>query len=395
MQRPYVSAVCIGRLYPPYASAVCIGRVHRTYVQRTCASDVCSARGPGVGRSLAASTACALQLRPDNPPMHLLIPFAGVLSEAGRQAAAHLVLPQLQGLLQCLAPPQPQDRDDGDVWSLSPPHERALAKALGWQGADGCLPWAAQQAAADGITTARLAWGLVTPVHWHVGTDQVSLIDPEQLLLDETTSRALFAALHELFSGVGIALHYGTASRWYAAHEMLAEMPCASLDRVIGRNVDRWLGVAAGSAAAAQVRRLQAEVQMLLYTHPLNDARQARGLLPVNSFWLSGCGRAQPALAVAAAAAAAASAVHVEQRLRSPALAENWPGWVQAWQTLDDGPLADLHRAARAGEPVQITLCGERAAQTLRSGSRGSQGWLQRLRRRLSSPAVQPLLEQL
>jgi hypothetical protein len=318
--------------------------------------------------------------------MHLLIPFAGVLSEAGRQAAAHLVLPQLQGLLQCLAPPLPQDRDDADAWSLSPPHERALAGDLGWQGADGCLPWAARQAAADGIETGQRAWGLVTPVHWHVGTDQVSLLDPEQLLLDEPTSRALFEALQGLFGGVGIALHYGSATRWYAAHEMLAEMPCASLDRVIGRNVDRWLGVAAGNAAAAQVRRLQAEAQMLLYTHPLNDARQARGLLPVNSFWLSGCGRAQPT------AAAAAPAMQVDPRLRNPALAENWPGWVQAWQTLDDGPLAELHRAARAGVSVQITLCGERAAQTLSSGARG---WLQRLRRRLGSPAVQPLLEQL
>ncbi len=318
--------------------------------------------------------------------MHLLIPFAGVLSEAGRQAAAHLVLPQLQGLLQCLAPPQPQDRDDGDAWSLSPPHERALALALGWQGADGCLPWAARQAVADGIDTGSRAWGLVTPVHWHVGTDQVSLIDPEQLLLDETTSRAFFDAMHELFAGVGIDLCYGTAGRWYAAHDMLAAMPCASLDRVIGRNVDRWLGVAAGDPAAAQVRRLQAEAQMLLYTHPLNDARLARGLLPVNSFWLSGCGRAQPV------AIAAAQAVQIDLRLRNPALAENWPGWVQAWQTLDDGPLAELHRAARAGEPVQVTLCGERAAQSLSSGSRG---WLQRLRRRLGSPAVQPLLEQL
>ena len=75
-----------------------------------------------------------------------------------------------------------------------------------------------------------------------------------------------------------------------------------------------------------------------------------------------------------------------------PALAENWPAWVQAWQTLDEGPIAALHQAARSGERVQITLCGERAAQTLATGA---QGWLQRLRRRLSSPAAQALLEAL
>ena len=322
--------------------------------------------------------------------MHLLIPFAGVLSDAGRRAAAHLVLPQLQGLLQCLAPPQAADRDEADAWTLSPPHERAHARATGLHGADGCLPWAALRAADDGITTAGQAWGLVSPVHWHVGTDQVSLIDPDQLLLDDTSSRVLFAVMRDLFSGVGIALHYGAASRWYAAHPMLAGLPCASLDRVIGRNVDRWLGMASGVDAAARVRRLQAEAQMLLYTHPLNDERSARGLLPVNSFWLSGCGFA-PSSELQAATPGALP-LQIDTRLRVPALAENWPAWVQAWQTLDEGPIAALHQAARSGERVQITLCGERAAQTLATGA---QGWLQRLRRRLSSPAAQALLEAL
>ena len=35
-----------------------------------------------------------------------------------------------------------------------------------------------------------------------------------------------------------------------------------------------------------RVRRLQSEVQMLLHTHPLNAAREDRGDLTVNSFWL-------------------------------------------------------------------------------------------------------------
>jgi hypothetical protein len=320
--------------------------------------------------------------------MHLLIPFAGVLSPAGRLAASHRVLPQLQGLLQCLTAPAPAQRDEASEWSLSPPHERALARARGLPGSDGQWPWAALQAQADGIQTAGRNWGLVTPVHWHVGTDQVSLIDPAQLMLDAAGSRQLFEAVEPLFTSEGFEMHFGAPSRWFAAHAMLSDMPCASLDRVIGRNVDRWLGTSVQRPGAALVRRLQAEVQMLLYTHPLNDERQARGLLPVNSFWLSGCG---PAPEQTAGAATAAAPV-VDARLRDPALAENWPAWVKAWQTLDEGPLAELHRAARDGQVVQITLCGERAAQTLTSGAAG---WLQRLRRRLGSPAVHPLLETL
>jgi hypothetical protein len=41
------------------------------------------------------------------------------------------------------------------------------------------------QAQADGVDTGDLAWGLLTPAHWHLGTEQVSLIDPLQLALDE------------------------------------------------------------------------------------------------------------------------------------------------------------------------------------------------------------------
>ncbi len=105
--------------------------------------------------------------------MHLLIPFAAPLSEAGRQAAATLALPNLRVLMARWAEVQ---RDDGDEWSLSPPHERALALALGWQGACGQLPWAARAARADGIEPGDLSWGQLTPAHWHLGTEQVSLL---------------------------------------------------------------------------------------------------------------------------------------------------------------------------------------------------------------------------
>ena len=89
--------------------------------------------------------------------MHLLIPFAAPLSEAGRTSLQGLVLPVLEALLAELSPTL---RHEGDEYQLSPPHERALGAALGWQGADGALPWAAQSAIADGLdvrSRARLA----------------------------------------------------------------------------------------------------------------------------------------------------------------------------------------------------------------------------------------------
>ena len=309
--------------------------------------------------------------------MHLLIPFAAPASDAGRAAAAALRLPRLSALLALCGAPE---RDDGDELSLDAPHERVLAKALGWSAAPGCLPWAARAAQSDGIASGTQAWGLVTPAHWHLGTEQVSLGDPDQLALDEAASRAFFAVVEEVFAHEGMTLHYGAPLRWYLAHDSLADLPCASLHRVIGRNVDRWLG---DRPAARLLRRLQSEVQMLLYVHPLNDARQAQRLLPVNSFWLSGCGLAQPC---------SASAPQVDTRLRGPALAEDWPAWFKAWESLDEGPLAQALAAARAGQAVSLCLCGERGSLSF-GASRPS--LMQSLRSRWAPPAFAPLLESL
>jgi hypothetical protein len=300
--------------------------------------------------------------------MHLLIPFAAPLSDAGRAAARSLALPGLRALLAGRS----GERDEGDEYALSPPHERALARAWGWAGGDGQLPFAARQATLDGLDPGDLAWGLLTPVHWHLGTEQVSLTDPAGLLLDEAESRAFYDAVADLFTSEGFLIHWGAPLRWYLAHESLAELPTASLDRVIGRNVDRWLPDA---PQARLLRRLQNEVQMLLYTHPLNAAREARNLPTVNSFWLSGCGPAQPC---------AAAALTVDERLRAPALAEDWPGWAKAWQQID--------QALAARPPDALTLCGERSALSYALPPRGLLG---RLISSVGRPELAPLLESL
>ena len=51
---------------------------------------------------------------------------------------------------------------------------------------------------------------------------------------------------------------------------------------------------------------------------------------------------------------------------------ENWPAWRQAWQTLDSGPLAELLQRSQAGQPLRLTLCGERRTQSFGPGRRGA-----------------------
>ncbi len=279
--------------------------------------------------------------------MHLLIAFAAPLAEGVRAALPHLATPTLDRLLARWAEVR---RDMGDEDTLSTPHERAHAAALGLAGADGCLPWAARQAVGDGTEVGSFAWGLLTPVHWRIGSDGVHLADPDALVLSDTDSRTLFEAVKPLFESEGYTLAWGAALRWYAAHASLQGLATASLDRVIGRNIDGWLP---RQAEAKRLRRLQNEVQMLLHSHPLHDDREAHGLLPVNSFWLSGCGALQ---------AERAHDLRYDDRLRAPALRDDADAWCAAWQALERDAIAPLLAAAERGEAARLTLCGARSS---------------------------------
>jgi len=310
--------------------------------------------------------------------MHLLIPFASAASVPAQHVLRDIPLPHLTQLLKRLTPVQ---RLEGDEYSLTPPHERALAEAWGWQGSDGCWPFAAESAASDGLAVGDKAWGLMTPVHWLIGRDNVTLTDPAALHLQEPESRAIFEAVRLLFESEGFGLHWAAPTRWYLQHDSLALLPCASLDRVLGRPVDLWLQASAAMSATAQaemrrLRRLQNEFQMLLYPHEITNQRDAKGLSAVNSFWLSGCGRLQPK--------STDHPIEVNQALRTPLLADDWTLWREAWMRLDGEVLAQWNQAVKQGEPVTLTLCGERHAQSWGTPTRTSV--LKRLKDSFSTP---------
>jgi hypothetical protein len=131
---------------------------------------------------------------------------------------------------------------------------------------------------------------------------------------------------------------------------------CVSLARVVGQAVGDWQALG-GTPAESTLRRLQNEMQMLLYTLPANDEREARGLLPVNSFWVTGAGVLDRQIAPAAG-------VELEPRLLA---AGADPGALaKAWAEVDADACQRLlnHLRHSPGAACSLTLCGERAAQT-------------------------------
>ncbi|MEO8857272.1 MAG: hypothetical protein ABI343_09815, partial [Burkholderiaceae bacterium] len=316
------------------------------------------------------------------------------------QALAALQLPMLDKLLRRLAL---TDSDTGSASSLSPPHERALARVHGIAAADGCIPWAAHALAQAGGDPATEAWAWITPAHWDVGADHITMADPLSLDLPEQESRELLAAMQSYFAEDGIALEYVTGQHWRAHGPLFDGLATASLDRVAGREISAWM------PSAAVLRRLQNEMQMLLYTHPLNDARSARSAMTVNSFWVSGTGRMgasdgarHPAPLAGQAGGqhgsqtqthgSAAQLLLVADQLRQPALAMDWAGWTQAWAQVDQDACGQLLRALDAGQDARLTLCGERSALSFASAR---EGMVQRLRRRFTHTPLQSLQDQL
>ncbi|WP_138514749.1 phosphoglycerate mutase [Rhodoferax bucti] len=311
--------------------------------------------------------------------MHTLIPFAAPAGPQCQDALARLELPNLAQLLELLTPTPPLL---GAEDSLSPLFERVHAKSLGLQGADGLLPWAALDARQLGLTRTHGGedWAWITPCHWQINADHVAMEHPDALALDADEIDALRTAMQPYFAEDGITLHALNHSTWLAQGEVLRELPTAALARACGARVDQWMPRA---PQARSLRRLQNEMQMLLYRHPVNDTRAAQRQLTVNSFWISGTGT------LPEGALEKSGTMSVHHDLEAAALRDDAHAWTQAWHTLDGTVLATLLRQAKANQPLELTLCGERMAASF---VLQNTAWWNRIQRKFTTPTPAGML---
>ena len=295
---------------------------------------------------------------PATPKPHMIVALAGCGGDEWLSVMSAVKLTCLGNLLRGMTL---LGTDAGQSDSLSPPHERVWAKAMGLGTgfgvdslADGLIPSAAYSNNAKPAE----ACAFITLCHWSMGREHATLTDPQTLELTEADSRTLLAAMQPYFATEGITLHYVEPTLWLAKGNVFVSLPTASLDRVLGRNVDRWL------PASTALKLLQNEMQMLLYTHPVNDLRSMHGLRSVNSFWISGSGAlAEPATDH--------SHIKVTRALAQAAFSNNWTAHAQAWIQLDAEDIAQLLARQNCGETVRISLCGESNSLTFETAQRG------------------------
>lgn len=145
------------------------------------------------------------------------------------------------------------------------------------------------RAAADGLDVGQAYWLCADPVSLQLQRAQM-LVLPEAVQGKEDAD-ALCIALNEHFSESGLRFFAPHPRRWYVRLEAEPAMTTSPLRQVLWRDAKFYQPQ---GADALHWQRILTEMQMLLYAHPLNQAREARGEATVNSLWLWGGGRAMP-----------------------------------------------------------------------------------------------------
>src|SRR5450759_922275 len=217
--------------------------------------------------------------------VHLVIPDLFLPKDFAAEVSAGLSVPALQKLLGRGASTKPlvlsAVEGAARTYGLGFPLEDLLCELfdIPFQGE---APIAPISAAFDGLAAG--CWLRADPVNLNLQRDQLLLAGVQ---VGSEEAAALCASLNAHFAGQGMEFFAPHPQRWYVRLNALPLMRTTPLSQVIGGDVR---GALPSGAEAARWHQLFNEIQMLLYAHPLNEAREARGESTINSVWPWGGG---------------------------------------------------------------------------------------------------------
>ena len=294
----------------------------------------------------------------------LALPFALPPAELAPDLVRNLQLPALSAMLSRSASSKPVSFDQ---YSAALPHESWLAQTLGLS-STGRPAFAAAVMRGFGLDPAPGTWFLASPAHVQIARSHLTIADARSLRLSDTHSRILFDIAKPYFEESGKTLLYGDAGTWFMRANDWADLHTSSPDAAIGLNLTDWLP---SGAKAVEYRKLQNEIQMLWFEHPVNNERESQGLAAINSFWPW------------------AQAPESATRTAAPVLAVSGaPAWLAALASQPVQAIDDLLNGARG----DATIC---AADLIESAIGGNWAiWLehmQHLERTLFAPALEAI----
>lgn len=146
------------------------------------------------------------------------------------------------------------------------------------------LAFARPLAAAD----AQAWWLCAQPVHLLTGLDRLQLAPPHALALEAAEAEALRDSLRAVIEEAGLTLELLDATHWLLRSEAAFEVEQVEPAAALGEDLRR---LRPQGPQARRLLALRGEIETSLHEHPVNVARERRGLPVVNSLWLHGAGR--------------------------------------------------------------------------------------------------------
>lgn len=227
-------------------------------------------------------------------------------------------------------------------------HEHAAKQHLGLPDAS---PWPAAAVLhwqTQGVLSEH-ALLQVTPCHWQLGMDSAQMLPLAQLSVSAAEQQALGQSLLPFFEEDGLHLVAQTPGHWLMRLP-LDWLPLAlpSLDAALHGRVQDHLPRGTGHPT---LKRLQAEAQMLLYHHPVNEAREAQRQPTINALWFSGAGLLSEGQTLML------GRLRLDTRLSEAAQNDDPTRWQAAWQSLD-ADLAAWAQSDASRHGGTLSLCG-------------------------------------
>lgn len=140
----------------------------------------------------------------------------------------------------------------------------------------------------DGGTAGDDYWLRADPVHLLAHRDRLTLLDTGTVKPSAEDAAELIALLNRHFAVDGFFFHAPRPERWYLRTSGTPRLATRELSQSAGRDV---AGALPTGEDGLRWRRTLTEIQMLLHEHPVNQRRESRGELTINSLWLWGGGR--------------------------------------------------------------------------------------------------------
>jgi len=148
------------------------------------------------------------------------------------------------------------------------------------------FPVAAVSMLGHGLMPGKDCWAHADPVNLQADMDRAILSDSQVLHMRPDEAAKLVTQINDHFAVDGLIITIADENNWFIRLDDCS-LRTTPLNKAVARNINHLLPT---GEDADRWKPVLNEIQMLLHMSDVNQQRESRGLLPVNSLWLWGEG---------------------------------------------------------------------------------------------------------